>query len=56
MCIRDRYYKVKNSWGDTGAYHGYLYASVPFVLYKSTGIMVRKDVLPEDLKAKLGIR
>ena len=52
----NQYYKVKNSWGDTGAYHGYLYASVPFVLYKSTGIMVRKDVLPEDLKAKLGIR
>lgn len=25
----NQYYKVKNSWGDTGAYHGYLIASVP---------------------------
>ncbi|WP_300285355.1 C1 family peptidase [uncultured Alistipes sp.] len=52
----NRFYKVKNSWGDSGAYHGYFYASVPFLLYKSTGILLHKDALPKDIKNKLGIR
>ena len=52
----NRFYKVKNSWGDSGAYHGYFYASVPFLLYKSTGILLHKDALPKDVKNKLGIR
>ena len=51
-----RYFIVKNSWGDYGKYKGYLYASYPFVAYKTTSVMIHKDALPKDLKKKLGIK
>ncbi|MCX7696806.1 MAG: aminopeptidase [Bacteroidales bacterium] len=47
------YYKVKNSWAETGKYKGYLYASRTFVLMKTTDIMVHKDVIPTDIRKKL---
>ena len=50
------YFIVKNSWGDYGKYKGYLYASYPFVAYKTTSVMIHKDALPKDLKKKLGIK
>lgn len=49
------YYKVKNSWGDDGRFNGYFYASKPFVLYKTITIMLHKDAIPQDIRAKLGI-
>ena len=39
-----------------GKYKGYLYASYPFVAYKTTSVMIHKDALPKDLKKKLGIK
>lgn len=51
------YYIVKNSWGtgfNTGM-DGYFFASVPYVKYKTTNIMVHKDALPKALKKKLGL-
>ncbi|BDX36672.1 aminopeptidase [Tenuifilaceae bacterium CYCD] len=50
------YYKVKNSWGADGVYDGYFYASKPFVLYKTTSIMVHKNAVPKDIMNKLGIK
>ena len=50
-----RFYKVKNSWGDKGLYKGYLYVSVPYVLYKTTAIMVNKNSIPQEVKTKLGL-
>lgn len=50
------YYKVKNSWGADGVYDGYFYASKPFVLYKTTSIMVHKNAVPKDILNKLGIK
>lgn len=52
----NKYFIVKNSWGDYNPYHGYLYASYPFVAYKTTSIMIHKDALPQALKDKLGIK
>ena len=51
----NKYYRVKNSWGLKGPFKGYLYASEEFVVYKSTSVLVHKDVLSKKLKAKLGL-
>ncbi len=50
------YYKVKNSWNTNNKYNGYFYASESFVLLKTMNIMINKNVLPKDLKKKLGIK
>lgn len=49
------YYKVKNSWGSYNNYDGYFYASIPYVRYKTTSIMVNKNAIPDDIRKKLGI-
>lgn len=48
-----KYYIVKNSWAESGKYKGYLYASEAFVLYKTTNIMVNKNAIPKEIRAKL---
>ncbi len=50
------YYKVKNSWNTNNKYDGYFYASESFVLLKTMNIMINKNVLPKELKKKLGIK
>jgi len=50
------YYKVKNSWNTDNPYGGYLYASVPYVKYKTMSIMVNKNAIPKDIRKKLGIK
>jgi len=49
----DVFYKVKNSWGDYNSYHGYFYASKPYVTYKTMCIMVHKDGIPQSIREKL---
>ena len=50
------FYLVKNSWGtDKNALKGYFYCSVPYLRYKTTGIMVHKNAIPDAIAAKLGI-
>ncbi len=51
----NEYYKVKNSWGDYGKYHGSFYVSKAFVRYKTMNYVVHKDAIPAHIKAKLGI-
>lgn len=51
-----KYYITKNSWGtDRSTYGGYLNMSESFVRAKTIFIMVHKDAIPADIKAKLGI-
>jgi bleomycin hydrolase len=49
------YYIVKNSWGVTNDYKGYLYVTKDFVKYKTTSFMVNKAGIPADISTKIGV-
>ncbi len=49
------YYKVKNSWGETNDYKGYLYVTKTFVQLKTTALMLNKNSLSKELRAKLKV-
>lgn len=51
-----KYYMVKNSWGETGAYKGLWYASESFVKYKTTNIVINRAALPDAIAKKLGLK
>lgn len=51
----NKYVMIKNSWGDSGKYHGIWYLSDAFTRGKMIDFMVHKDGLPKELKKKLGI-
>ena len=48
------YYKIKNSWGPYNSYDGYFYASIPYIQFKTTAILVHKNAVPQELRKKLG--
>ena len=52
----NKYYMVKNSWGESGKYKGIWYATEAYVRNQTLDIMIHKDALPKDLKNKLGIK
>jgi bleomycin hydrolase len=47
------YYIVKNSWGTTNDYKGYLYMSKEFAKYKATAILLHKKAVPTTIASKL---
>lgn len=47
------YYIIKNSWGVSNDYKGYMYMTKEYVKYKTTDIMVHKDGVPKDLAKKM---
>lgn len=49
------FYKVKNSWGETGKYNGFIFASRPFVMLTTTNCMVNKNAIPVQIARKMGI-
>ncbi|MFY0481765.1 aminopeptidase C [Flavobacterium sp. PLA-1-15] len=49
------YYIVKNSWGESNDYKGYLYMTKEFVKYKTTAIMVHKGAIPSAIATKLKV-
>lgn len=49
------YYIVKNSWGASNDYKGYLFMTKEFVKYKTTDIMLHKGGVPATIAKKLGI-
>ncbi len=50
-----RFYRVKNSGGTDRKYDGYLYMSLPYFRLKTTALMVNRNSLSAELRAKLGI-
>lgn len=49
------YYIVKNSWGETNDYKGFLFVTKNFVKYKTTAFMVNKAGIPSRIAKKMGI-
>lgn len=49
------YYIVKNSWGVSNDYKGYLYVTKNFVKYKTTAFLLNKKGIPSDIRKKLAI-
>lgn len=49
------YYMVKNSWGDTGDYHGIWYMTKNFIAANTMDYLVNKNAIPKDIRKKLGI-
>ena len=49
------YYIVKNSWGATNDYKGYLYVTKNYVKYKTTAFLLNKGGLPAGISKKLGL-
>lgn len=50
------YYIVKNSWGATNDYKGYMYVSKEYVKYKTISLLLNKKALQKTLSLKLGIK
>ncbi|HOT65617.1 MAG TPA: C1 family peptidase, partial [Dysgonamonadaceae bacterium] len=51
----NKYYMVKNSWGEIGPYKGIWYVSEAFVRYKTLSAVVNKKALPASVSKKLGL-
>lgn len=46
----NKYYVIKNSWGEVGPYKGYLHMSEAYVRLKTLAVIVHKDALPQRLQ------
>ncbi len=49
----NKYYMVKNSWGEMGPYKGIWYVSEAFVRYKTLSIVVNKESVPSSITKKI---
>ena len=52
----NKFYMVKNSWGETGPYKGLWYASEAFVKFKTTNVTINKAGLPAAIATKLNVK
>ncbi len=50
------YYIIKNSWGASNDYKGYMYMTKTFVQYKTTAILLHKGGVPSGIAKKLDIK
>lgn len=49
----NKYYIIKNSWGERGPHKGYLHMSAAYFQMKTVAITVHKDALPNKIASKL---
>jgi len=52
----NKYYMVKNSWGETGPYKGFWYASEAYVKSKTINMVINKAALPKPIASKLNVK
>lgn len=50
------YYIIKNSWGASNDYKGYMYMTKEYVKLKTTDIMLHKNAVPKAIAKKLGLQ
>ncbi len=48
----NRYYMIKNSWGEQGPYQGYIHMSQAYLKLKTVSILVHKDGVPPRLRKR----
>lgn len=51
----DKFYMVKNSWGEAGDYKGLWFVSETFLRYKTMNIVVHRNAIPKDILKKLNL-
>lgn len=51
----NKYYLIKNSWGEISDYKGFLYMSEAYFQLKTVSVMVHKDAVPKDIAKKIAL-
>ncbi len=49
----NKYYLIKNSWGEIGEFKGYLYMSEAYFQLKTVSVLVHKDAIPKEIAKKM---
>ena len=49
----NKYFIIKNSWGEVSDYKGFLYMSEAYVRAKTVAVLMHKDAIPAPTSKKL---